>query len=95
MKFRSQFATGFALGQPHIMGLHVLFALDCYDYEVSVTGASDTRLDEDAIIVYNYFDEINVTLDRYHSCDLIHDYITWRHVRFEACHHYHVLLIID
>ena len=54
---------------------------DCYDFNVSISGAADTRDEEAAPIVYSFFDEIPFILTRHYTCDSISDNIIWRHVR--------------
>ena len=49
---------------------------------MTLTGATDTRIQEAVNVSYSFFEEINVTYSSSHTCDRISETVTWRLVRY-------------
>ena len=54
---------------------------DCYDFNVSLTGAADTRISGADPVTYSFFDEIPVSLIANYTCEILAQTIKWRHIR--------------
>ena len=54
---------------------------DCYDFNVTVSGATDTRVNDSHPIVYSFFDEIPFTVTKLYTCDYLWEEFRWIHIR--------------
>ena len=60
--------------------------LDCYDFNVSIAGAADTRIEGLVPNNYTYVDDIPFTIHRFYSCAVIGEISSWRHFRYVNTH---------
>ena len=54
---------------------------DCYDYGITITGATDTRIEDAEPVLYTFFDEVPVATVRRHTCTVVEESFVWRHIR--------------
>ena len=59
-----------------------LLSADCYDFNATVVGATDTRIEDAEPAFYTFFDEVPVARVHTHLCEKIEESAVWRHVRY-------------
>ena len=60
------------------------FHIDCIDFEMSLSGAVDTRTPGNDTITYSFFEEVTVSYWPSYTCDLLNETVVWRHIRSSA-----------